>query len=80
MSARWQKRLDLSDVFHNDTLPWPERRDEMVRRVRALDSYDTDLQEIADELSEAVDGDEWDSPWDDFYDWADSNCVWVVTR
>lgn len=80
MSRRWQKRLDLSDVFHKDELEWSDRRDEMVRRVRALDPYDTDLQDIADELADTADGDEWDNPWDDFYDWADDNAVWVVTR
>lgn len=79
MSRRWAKRLDVSDAFRSDA-PWADRRDEMVRRVRALNSYDTDLQDIADELAEAADGDEWDAPWDDFYDWADDHSVWVVTR
>lgn len=78
---RWARRLDVSDIFRGDA-PWPERRDEMVRRVRALDPLENDgeLQDIADELGDAADGDEWDGPWDAFYDWADFNDVWVVTR
>lgn len=75
----WQARLDVSDVFRGDE-PWTVRRDEMVRRVRALALLDSDLQFIADALAESNDGDEWDEPWDDFYDWADANAVWVVTR
>jgi hypothetical protein len=77
----WRRKLDLSDVFRGDA-PFPERRDKMVRRIRALDPADNDgeLQSIADELGDARDGDEWDGPWDMFYDWADSNRVWVVTR
>lgn len=77
---RWQRTLDLSDVFHAD-MPFEEKRDEMVRRVRALDPHDNDaeLQSIADELGDAQDGDEWDGPWGYFYDWADFNNVWVDT-
>jgi hypothetical protein len=79
--SRWRKKLDVSDVFRGDA-PFAERRDEMVRRVRALDPHDNDgeLQDIADELADAQDGDEWDGPWDLFYDWADATGVWVVTR
>jgi len=78
---RWERRLDVSDLFRGDA-PWPERRDAMVQRVRALDPLDNDgeLQDIADKLAEAQDGNEWDGPWDLFYDWADANRVWVVTR
>ena len=81
MSARWARRLDVSDVFRGDS-PWPVRRDEMVRRVRRLDRDESDgeLQDIADRLGEAEDFDEWDAPWNAFYDWADWNRVWVVTR
>lgn len=77
----WSKKLDVSDVFRGDA-PWPERRDEMVRRIRALDpeEMDGELQWIADDLADAEDGDEWDGPWDQFYGWADSRRVWVVTR
>lgn len=75
----WRRTLDLSDVFRSDT-PFAERRDVMVKRVRALNPSDGDLQQIADELADAADGDEWDIPWDEFYDWADANRVWVKTR
>lgn len=77
----WMKTIDVSDVFRGNA-PWPERRDIMVSRVRALDPIDSDgeLQDIADDLAVAEDGDEWDDPWDRFYDWADENRVWVVTQ
>jgi hypothetical protein len=77
---RWSQTLDLSDVFHAD-MPFEEKRDEMVRRIRALDpnEQDGELQSIADDLAETTDGDEWDQPWDSFYDWADHNRVWIST-
>lgn len=77
---KWERTLDLSDVFHADK-PFLEMRDEIVRRVRALDPHDNDgvLQAIADELGDAETGDEWDGPWDTFYDWADFHRVWVKT-
>lgn len=75
----WQKTLDLSDVFRG-AAPFAERRDVMVARLRTLDPNDGELQDICDDLAETTNGDEWDRPWDDFYDWADSWRVWVVTR
>lgn len=80
MSA-WRRSLDVSDIFRGDA-PFEERRDLMVRRVRALDPNEEDgeLQDIADRLSDAETGDEWDGPWDEFYDWADWHRVWVRTR
>lgn len=79
--SNWRRTLNLSDIFRGEQ-PFPERRDEMVRRIRRLDPGDTDgeLQEIADDLAATENGDEWDLPWDAFYDWADANRVWVRTR
>lgn len=79
MSARWQQKLDVSDVFRAD-MPFEQRRDFMVDRVRMLALFDMELQEIADWLAESTTVDEWDVSWDASYDWADANRVWVVTR
>jgi hypothetical protein len=74
----WSKTLDLGDIFHADK-PFPEKRDAMVTRIRALDPNDAELDDIADELADAQDGDEWDRVWAWFYDWADYNRVWIRT-
>ena len=76
---RWIHRLDVGDVFHNDDLTFPEKRDEMVRRIRALPIISTRLSDIADNLAAAETPDEWDDPWDDFYDYADERRIWVAT-
>ena len=78
---RWTKTLDVSDIFRGEQ-PFTERRDLMVERIRRLDEDDCDgeLQDIADALGDARDVDDWDKSWDWFYDWADSNAVWVRTR
>lgn len=78
MSA-WKGKLDVSDIFRAD-MPFEMRRDEMVRRVRRLDPNDALLDDIADGLGDSIDTDEWDCWWDEFYDWADHNRVWVITR
>lgn len=74
----WNRTLDLSDVFRAD-ISFPEKRDIMVRRIRALAPESPTVQRLADQLATAQDGDEWDGPWDAFYDWADVNRVWIQT-
>lgn len=76
--TRWTRTLDLADVFHAD-LPFIEKRDEMVKRIRVLDPDSVEVQDLAEELGDAEDEDEWDMTWDVFYDWADANRVWVQT-
>jgi hypothetical protein len=75
---RWLHTLNLSDVFHAPT-PFPEKRDEMVRRIEALPIISSKLTEITAALATAATPDEWDGPWNEFYDWADRNRVWVRT-
>ena len=78
----WLHKLRLADVFHNDDLTLEQRRDEIVRRIKAAPFYDEedyDLFYIVDELAD-TDTAEWmDQVWDAFYDWADINRVWVET-
>lgn len=81
----WEHTIDLSDVFHNDQLTFEQRRDEIVRRLRAhrwvadRDEFD-DLVEIVDNLADAADTEEFDGWWSDLYDHADYDRVWIETR
>lgn len=83
--TEWTYRLDLKNVFHDESLTFVERRDEIVKRIRTSDFYDAeagddlDLDSIVDWLSNAEDVAAFDEFWTDFYDWCDDNRVWVGT-
>lgn len=80
---RWNHTLALGDVFRNEDMPFEARRDEIVRRIKAARWYDEDdstLWHVVDELADTTDPDDFDEPWDEFYDWCDANRVWIDTR
>lgn len=78
----WRYTLKLVDVFHDDDMPFEEKRDEIVRRIKAAKFYDPagwELGDVMDGLEQAEDVGEFDEAWADFYDWADRERVWVET-
>lgn len=83
----WKAKLRIGDVFHNDGLSFEQRRDAIVRRFRALlqagdvsqDSFGLSISELVDELAETENPDEFDWVWDEIYDWADTERVWIET-
>jgi hypothetical protein len=80
----WDERVNLRDVFHNEAMTFEERRDVIVARlrrsrwVRGMDEYDA-VPQLLEELAETSDGDEFDGPWDEIYDYADADRVWIGT-
>lgn len=80
MSPQWSIRVELGDVFHDDDMPWAEKRSRICARIEAATSRcmpDWDLEEIIEEIHASQNPDEFDLVWDRFYDWADRNRVWV---
>jgi len=81
----WQQEIDLSDIFHNDTLSFEARRDNIAKRIRlsqwfkSKDDFD-DLPPIVEELEETPDSDAFDEVWNAVYDEADADKVWIRTR
>lgn len=78
----WEYTLRLGDIFHNEDMSFEQKRDEIVRRIKAAgfwDEDDYDLGEAVELLAEAEDVRDFDVYWDQFYDWADDNRVWVDT-
>lgn len=81
----WAQKIDLSAVFHNEELGFIEKRDAIVRILRAskwvkdADEFGR-LVEIVDNLAEVEDEDEFDGWWDELYDEADYDRVWITTR
>jgi len=76
----WKSKLSLGDVFNNDSLSFAEKKESITDRIVAASWYDSDdLGFIVFDLQFALDEEEFDSAWDQFYDWADENSVWVST-
>lgn len=77
----WKYVLDVKEVFHED-LPFEQKRDEIVGRIKRSSFYDEDNYELAEvvaELGESDDQDSFNSAWMAFYDFADYERVWVKT-
>lgn len=86
--TNWKAKLKLGDVFHSETMPFADRRDAIVARIRSAGWYkraaaDEDdgyeIQDIVDELAEAETADAFDDVWSEFYDYADRERIWVET-
>ena len=82
--ASWAHKINLADVFHNDDLTFEQKRDTIVRRIRATtwfkqyDEFD-DLPMFVEELADAEDKHAFNGPWDCIYDIADADRVWIAT-
>jgi hypothetical protein len=82
--AAWEHKINLADVFHNDDLTFGESRDAIVSRVRASawfkakDEYD-DLVYLVEELADSERKYHFDYVWDEIYDIADCDRVWIAT-
>jgi len=83
----WHIRIDVSDVFRNETMTFEERRDAIVNRLRTSrwfglrhDEDDREqLQLLLEELADVSDVDEFDGVWSWIYDEADADRVWIST-
>lgn len=80
----WDRKIRLGDVFRNEDMSFEERRDAIAARLRAS-AWLTDpdrrmgLDEAVDGLAGAEDVDEFDGWWDEIYDLADYDRVWIDT-
>ena len=93
---QWKHKLNIGDIFHNDDLDIVEKSTEISKRIAnkfpkliddSLAIYDEELFDVCWRLGNLVEvaGDDdltetFDNIWDEFYDWADANRVWVTTR
>jgi hypothetical protein len=80
----WDRRVNVADVFHNEAMTFEQRRDAIARRLRASDwlagrdMFDG-LVLAVEGLEQAEDADEFDGWWDEIYDHADADRVWIET-
>lgn len=79
---KWKYRLELTDIWRDDSMTFEERRDAIVARIQNAPFYDEtewELPCIVSGLATADEPDWFDDCWDTFYDWADEHSVWVNT-
>lgn len=86
MNRGWKTYLKIADIWNDEDASLEQKRDVIVERIKELpqyvedndaDNFDEELWWIVDELSD-VDDEEWfNNVWDAFYDWCDSERVWV---
>jgi hypothetical protein len=81
----WVKTVDVSSVFHNDDMDFDDKVDAIVdifRKEFPSDISDLywELADILECLESATDVDDFDSIWNEMYDWADENHIWIKTR
>lgn len=75
----WKKHVDVSQWFHDDALSVADKAKAITDHLRPLIGDDEDAAELLDELAHQDDADEFDYVWNDLYDWADANRVWINT-
>jgi hypothetical protein len=85
----WQKKVLLGDVFRNEDMTFEQRRDVIVHRLRGsgwirmiggVDSFKgMNLDELFEQLGEAPEPDDFDIVWDEIYNQADWDRVWIDT-
>ncbi|MEV1109967.1 hypothetical protein AB0I95_15125 [Micromonospora sp. NPDC049751] len=79
---KWKHRINLIGVWKNPDLGFEQRRDEIVRRLRASAWFRQAeeggwLHQIVEELADSQSPDEFDGPWSAIYDEADADKVWI---
>lgn len=81
----WDRKISVRDVFRNEAMIFEQRRDAIVNRLRTSGWFAG--RDMFDELATAVEGlagsddaEEFDGWWDEIYDIADCDRVWIETR
>ncbi len=78
----WDRKIRLGDVFHNGAMTFAERRDAIVDRLRrsGWPGQNDNIAALLVDLAEAQDAEKFDPIWDEVYDEADLDRVWIETN
>jgi len=90
--ANWKMKIDVSPAFsmYEENENFEEFKEELLNILDNEDVYNEIEEKIGDEeayqysvlvddLKPTEDEDEFDYTWNDLYDWADENLVWINT-
>jgi len=82
----WKLKVDVTEefsAFGDEEATFKTTRDLIVAKLEALDLSEFNEQDVEqlDEIVEALryspDLDEFDDHWEELYDWADDNRLWI---
>lgn len=81
---RWKHTLDIKVVWNDEGMDLPEKGKAIVEKIKAAPFWEEggELEELVDELADAAEADDehwFNLVWNEFYDWADAERVWVKT-
>jgi hypothetical protein len=82
----WAHRINVADIWGNQDLTFDQSRDAIVDRLRKSpwianrdQSGFDELGEVVENLAAAENFDEFNNWWDELYDRADRDRVWIAT-
>ena len=81
----WFETIKLGDVFHNEDLDLAEKVEEITTRLkqaswRAFSADPAEFDRLVEELSKAGSLQEFNFTWEELYDLADLDRVWIETH
>lgn len=82
---RWKREVNLIGAYHNDALTLNERAKAVAERIRKSGwvedtPYPDTFRDLLAELETVEDAAEFDAVFDQVYDLADEDRVWIETR
>lgn len=77
----WAHTIRLGYIFHNDSMTFIQRRDAIVSIIKKSEwvNGNDELADCMDRLEQSQDEEEFDQYWDELYDYADLDSVWIDT-
>lgn len=80
----WFLTVELADYWQNEELPFKDKRDGIVARLRSsnwrrLTPYPGHFDELLNALGATADLAAFDAVFDELYDLADSDGIWIET-
>lgn len=82
---QWKHVLNIKYFWNSPDLTLEQRRDKIVWLIRRAPFYQLDdaewgeLRDRVNDLAAAEGVEAFDEAWDEIYDWADHNDVWIKT-
>lgn len=89
--VHWQCKLNVKDLFHNEGLTVEQKAQQISERLLgkieewrgngSLQDYECDdIRDLAIDLKDAKDAEEFDDIWEGIYEWADyGHRLWIAT-
>lgn len=84
--GKWKGNIDVKKEWNQlkdlDTLEAKEQLQPLISKLQsnALYQFNDEFKHLVDALAKSTNFDEFNELWDEIYDWADNNHVWINTQ